>query len=245
MFFGFPVSGLKFPLMTPRLCLLAALLLVPFMITNDSLWLDEGDTARYALQPDFHAWSHWLRHDGQADCQMPLALLCSWVAAKLWGTAEWQLRAVNVLWGALALAGMYRVGKRLQLPGLPLLLALQPYFWFYTNEARPYGAGGILRGAGGRYHLGVAAGRRGIFSLLRHAARPVAGGSDRGGRGFHCLAGGLEVRLANGTPGRRGFARWPRRLCAGGHLLSNHTAARSQRCPDLARGREIHRLRWL
>jgi hypothetical protein len=149
MFFGFPVSGLKFPLMTPRLWLLAAVLLLPFMITNDSLWLDEGDTARYALQPDFHAWGQWLRHDGQADCQMPLALLVSWVAAKLWGTAEWQLRAVNVLWGALALAGMYRVGKRLQLPGLPLLLAIQPYFWFYTNEARPY----ALQVAGGAWLL--------------------------------------------------------------------------------------------
>jgi hypothetical protein len=136
-------------LSSPRLWLLAALLLLPFMITNDSLWLDEGDTARYALQPDFQAWSHWLWHDGQADCQMPLALLCSWVAAKLWGTAEWQLRAVNVLWGALALAGMYRVGKRLQLPGLPLLLAIQPYFWFYTNEARPY----ALQVAGGAWLL--------------------------------------------------------------------------------------------
>lgn len=92
----------------------------------------------YVLQPDFHSWWDRLRHDHSADCQMPLAGLCDWVAGKLWGTKEWQLRAVNLLWGALSLAGMYRVGRRLHIPWLPLLLAIQPYFWFYQNEARPY-----------------------------------------------------------------------------------------------------------
>jgi hypothetical protein len=123
---------------SPRFFLLAALLLLPFMVNNDSLWLDEGDTAMYVLPPDFHAWCDRLLHDGQADCQMPLALLCSWVAGKIWGTAEWQMRAINLLWGALALLGMDRVGRRLKIPWLPLLLAIQPYFWFYTNESRPY-----------------------------------------------------------------------------------------------------------
>jgi hypothetical protein len=80
---------------------------------------------------------------------MPLALLYSWVCGKLWGTQEWQLRAVNLLWGALALAAMSRVGRRLQLPWLPLLLAIQPFFWFYQNEARPY----ALQIAGGAWLL--------------------------------------------------------------------------------------------
>jgi hypothetical protein len=133
----------------PGFWLCAALLLLPFMVTNDSLWLDEGDTARYVMQPDFHSWWDCLRHDDQADCQMPLALLYSWVAGKLWGTQEWQLRAVNLLWGVLAVAGMYRAGRRLQMPWLPLLLAIQPYFWFYTNEARPY----ALQLAGGAWLL--------------------------------------------------------------------------------------------
>ncbi len=119
---------------SPRFWLLAALLLLPFMASNDSLWLDEGDTAMYVLQPDFHAWCDRLHTDLQADCQMPLALLCSWIAGKIWGTAEWQLRGINLIWGALALIGMYRVGQRLKIPWLPLLLAIQPYFWFYNNE---------------------------------------------------------------------------------------------------------------
>jgi hypothetical protein len=127
--------------------LMAALLLLPLMITGESLWLDEGDTAMYALQPDLHAWWQLLNQDHGADCQMPLSMFVAWLGGKLWGTQEWQLRAVNILWGALALLGLFRAGKRLQIPWLPLLMAIQPYFWFYMNEARPY----ALQIAGGSW----------------------------------------------------------------------------------------------
>jgi hypothetical protein len=122
----------------PMFLLLLSLLLLPLMVTNDSLWLDEGDTAMYALQPDFQSWCRYLRHDLAADCQMPLSMLAAWAGGRTIGTSEWQMRAINILWGALALIGMYKAGKRLQLSWLPLLLAIQPYFWFYMNEARPY-----------------------------------------------------------------------------------------------------------
>jgi len=124
--------------LNPRLWLLASFLLLPFMLTNDSLWLDEGDTAMYATQPDFHSWSHYLRLDNEADCQMPLSMLFAWLAGQILGTGEWQMRAVNLIWGAIALGGMFRASRRLQLPWLPLILVIQPYFWFYMNEARPY-----------------------------------------------------------------------------------------------------------
>jgi len=136
--------------LSPRFWLLAALALLPLMITTDSLGLDEGDTAGYAWQETLSNWCVRLWSDRQADCQMPLGMLAAWVAGVILGTeAEWQLRAVNVLWGALAVAGLYRVGQRLQLPWLPLLLAIQPYFWFYQNEARPY----ALQLAGGAWLL--------------------------------------------------------------------------------------------
>jgi hypothetical protein len=122
----------------PRLWLLAGLLLLPFMLTNDSLWIDEGGTAMYAAQPDFHSWWHRLRQDNGSDSEMPLTMFMAWIAGPVLGTAEWQLRAINLLWGALALVGMHRVGRRIQMPWLPLLLAVQPYFWFYMDEARPY-----------------------------------------------------------------------------------------------------------
>src|SRR5471030_2287128 len=91
----------------PRLWLLAGLLLLPFMLTNDSIWIDEGNTAMYAMQPDFHSWWERLRHDMQADCQMPLSMFFAMISGRVIGTAEWQLRAINLIWGALALTGMY------------------------------------------------------------------------------------------------------------------------------------------
>lgn len=123
---------------TPAVWLALGLLLLPLMITSESLWLDEADTAMYALQPDFHSWQQHLNQDRGADCQMPLSMFLAWITGQTLGTREWQLRAINVLWGALALFALYRAGKRLNLPWLPLLLAVQPYFWFYSNEARPY-----------------------------------------------------------------------------------------------------------
>ena len=108
------------------------------MLTNDSLWIDEGGTAMYAMQPDFHSWWHHLGQDNTSDSEMPLTMFFAMISGSMLGTAEWQMRAINLLWGALAMVGMYRVGRRIQMPWLPLLLAIQPYFWFYTNEARPY-----------------------------------------------------------------------------------------------------------
>jgi len=120
------------------ICLLAAFVLMPVMITGESLWLDEGDTAVYAMQPDFPSWLHHLTSDMNADCQMPLTMLTSWVVGISWGTGEWLLRAQNFIFGGIALVAMYAMGRRAGLPWLPLLLAIQPFFWFYMDEARPY-----------------------------------------------------------------------------------------------------------
>jgi len=148
--------------LNPRVGLLAVLLLLPFMLTNDSLWLDEGNTAMYVIQPDFHSWWHYLRHDLEADCQMPLSMFFAWISGRTLGQQEWQMRAVNLLWGVLALGGMFRAGRQLQLPWLPLLLAIQPYFWFYMNEARPYAlliaCGSWLLAAFVEFHARKAAG---------------------------------------------------------------------------------------
>jgi len=123
---------------TPVMWLALGLLLLPLMITSESLWLDEAGTAMYALQPDFHSWWQHLSCDLSTDCSMPLSMFFAWVGGQTLGTSEWQLRSINVLWGVLALLALHRAGKRLNLPWLPLFLAIQPYFWFYTNEARPY-----------------------------------------------------------------------------------------------------------
>jgi hypothetical protein len=48
------------------------------------------------------------------------------------------MRAPNMLWAAGSIFIFYLLGRSLRQPFLPLLLAVQPYLWFYTNEARPY-----------------------------------------------------------------------------------------------------------
>lgn len=121
-----------------NLIALAAFLLLPLMISSQSLWIDEGDTAVYALQPDLRAWLDHLLEDINADCQMPLSMFIAWLLARVGGTSEWALRAPNLLWGAGALGIFYWIGRKDRLPLLPWVLALQPFFWFYIGEARPY-----------------------------------------------------------------------------------------------------------
>jgi 4-amino-4-deoxy-L-arabinose transferase-like glycosyltransferase len=116
----------------------AFLLTLVFALNPDSLWIDEGDTAVYAIQPDFSAWRAHLLSDPNADCQMPLTMLVAWGVAKVFGSTELWLRAPNIFWGLLSIFALYQVGKRIGIVWLPLLLAIQPYFAFYTSEARPY-----------------------------------------------------------------------------------------------------------
>ena len=118
--------------------LLVAALLLPLMISDDSLWIDEAATAMHALQPSFSAWWHYLNHDLGGDALQPLGMFFSWVAGYCIGTSEWQLRSINLLWGALSLFFVWRAGRKLGVEWLPLLFVIQPFFWFYVNEARPY-----------------------------------------------------------------------------------------------------------
>ena len=118
--------------------LLVAALLLPLMISNDSLWIDEAATAMHALQSSFSAWWHYLNHDLGGDALQPLGMFFSWVAGYCIGTREWQLRSINLLWGALSLFFVWCAGQKLGVKWLPLLFVIQPFFWFYVNEARPY-----------------------------------------------------------------------------------------------------------
>ena len=65
-------------------------------------------------------------------------MLSLWLTGRLLGTSEWQLRSINVLWGILSVFFLWRAGRNIKIPWLPVLLVIQPFFWLYTNEARPY-----------------------------------------------------------------------------------------------------------
>ena len=76
--------------------------------------------------------------DRFSESQMPLGMFSSWVGARFLGTSEWAMRAPNMLWAPGSIFIFYLLGRSLHQPFLPLLLAVQPYLWFYANEARPY-----------------------------------------------------------------------------------------------------------
>jgi uncharacterized membrane protein len=118
--------------------LLAALALVPLMPSADSLWVDEAQTWRYARHTSLSATWEQFRVEKFSEAQMPLGMLAAWSWAQLLGTSEFALRAPNMLYAVGAILCFYFIARKEDLPSLPLFLAVQPYLWFYVNEARPY-----------------------------------------------------------------------------------------------------------
>ena len=120
------------------LFLWVALALVPLMPSSDSIWVDEAQTWGYAHLNTLADWKTKITSDNHSESQMPLGMFSAWVGARLLGTSEWAMRAPNMLWAAGTILIFAALGRALQQPFLTLLLAVQPYLWFYTNEARPY-----------------------------------------------------------------------------------------------------------
>lgn len=119
--------------------LLLTLVLGALAIDGRSLWTDEIGTWELTQYPSWSEWSHAFWHHYNSDGQLPLyhAYMRVWVM--LAGDGEWALRAANLPWLALALAGLTRI----RIPDLPrawvLVAAISNAFvWYYVNDARPY-----------------------------------------------------------------------------------------------------------
>ena len=108
------------------------------MISSESLWIDEGQTLRFASQPTLAALFNELRQSIKSEAQMPLGMFVAWLGAKVLGTSEWALRAINLFWVTLGGVAVALTGRLLRLPALWPLFLLSPFLWFYANEARPY-----------------------------------------------------------------------------------------------------------
>jgi 4-amino-4-deoxy-L-arabinose transferase-like glycosyltransferase len=121
-----------------KMALAIALGLVLIMPSTESIWVDEAQTWRYARHNSIQEFCNEFINDHASETQMPLAMALAWAFGNILGTSEWMLRAPNILWAAGALLCFYSLGRKEKLPLLPLFLAIQPYLWFYVNEARPY-----------------------------------------------------------------------------------------------------------
>jgi len=108
-------------------------------ISGDSLWIDEGYSAKLAMQPTLSAWATTLRSIPGSEPQMPGYQLYLWAWSHIFGLSEWSLRLANLPWALLFTGALAWASERLlQVRRVWLILCLSPFLWFYMNEARPY-----------------------------------------------------------------------------------------------------------
>ena len=122
------------------LALIVSLLVGAFAITNQSLWIDEANSALKAMQPSLLTWWHTLLSEKGSDVQMPVYMFYLWAWEKIAGHSEVALRLANLPWLFLANFSLARAARRTNLSPVPLLVltSISPFLWFYMNEARPY-----------------------------------------------------------------------------------------------------------
>ena len=117
--------------------LLLAAALRLYGLTAESLWLDEGYTARRAGEPLPELVSEF-RHETQSGLY--------YVGLNLWcvifGRSEFALRLPSVIFGVAATWAMFLLARRLfaVTAGLyaALLMAVNPFALYYSQDARPY-----------------------------------------------------------------------------------------------------------
>lgn len=122
------------------LFVLAVAVVSALAITSRSFWIDECYSARFAQQPSLAACWHLLMQIRGSDPQMPLYIFWIWCCEKFTGASELALRAVNLFWFIPALIVLARAftGNRGLQTAVFLAAVLNPFAWYYLNEARAY-----------------------------------------------------------------------------------------------------------
>ncbi len=112
--------------------MLATILVAGVFISPDSFWIDEGNTAYRAMQPDLSSWFKALTSINGSDSQMPGYMLYVWVWQKFSGDSEFALRLSNLPWLALMVWALRR-------SPMAIVVALtSPFILYYLSELRPY-----------------------------------------------------------------------------------------------------------
>ncbi len=153
-------------------------------LTNQSLWIDEANSALKAMQPTLEAWWGAFVSEKGSDLQMPFYMLYLWGWEKIAGHSELALRAANLPWFFLAQYFLYRVTRRSGLDSRPLLFiaAISPFVWYYLDEGRPYlmqyaASCMVICGLGEVHQESSGDGRRAGFALLSLGILFLAGSS--------------------------------------------------------------------
>jgi mannosyltransferase len=120
--------------------LLLALVVRLINLTYHSLWFDEAMSTFWAARPAAYIWRVGLSLAEDRHPPVYYLLLRGWTL--LFGTDDFAVRSMGVLIGALAVLPAYGIGRRLggrraALLGA-LLLALNPFLVWYSQEARMF-----------------------------------------------------------------------------------------------------------
>jgi mannosyltransferase len=118
--------------------LLAALALRLYRIDAHGLWNDEGLTARYASQPLGELLATIAGHDPHPP--LYYLLVAGWLP--LTGPSDFAIRLPSALFGALTVAALYALGRRIGGRATAIVAALfaafNPLLLWYDQEARMY-----------------------------------------------------------------------------------------------------------
>lgn len=109
-------------------------------VSNQSLWIDEGNSAMKAIQPSFMLFWEKMKELGGSDLQMPLYMFLIWAWEKVFGHSEFALRALNIPFftlSAAVLLYLWDAERHLKL-AFVFLMCFSPMLWVYLDEARPY-----------------------------------------------------------------------------------------------------------
>jgi hypothetical protein len=136
-----PATAARFPGWWPlaAITLLAALLRLP-TLGLQSFWYDEAFTPVHVLHPSLTATLHSIVHTENSP---PLWYLTAWLDSRVLGTGEVALRLPSALAGIATVPVAWAIGRELggsRAANLcALLVAVNPLFVWYSQEARVYG----------------------------------------------------------------------------------------------------------
>lgn len=109
-------------------------------ISNQSLWIDEANTAMAVIQPDWEAFTDKLVQEKHSDLQMPFYMTYLWGWEKVFGHGERALRLANLPFWLIAHAVvLWGLARRTKWAiSYVVLASVSPFLWQYLDEARPY-----------------------------------------------------------------------------------------------------------
>jgi hypothetical protein len=129
----------RFSLSERWILIIVGTFLLALGVSGESLWVDEGYSAKLAMQPTLVLWARTLQSILGSEPQMPGYQLYLWGWTRLFGMSEWAMRFANLPWAVLFTATLAWGSERLlRVRRLWLVICLSPFLWFYMNEARPY-----------------------------------------------------------------------------------------------------------